>query len=266
MADLRQTQKYTRYMRSIGWQTERVNAVNYFIRKLPIFGSFMKIQRPRKIDLAVVSRLQKNHRVLRTIIEPLTKSQVTTLIGHGYRKSSPYLPSKTIHIDLLPSASYLLKKMHHKTRYNIRHATQMEVKIKQSKDIESFTRLWKNAKLTRKLFGTKDIVNLYKAFNKDAHLLMAYKGNTLLGGVLSIFSGGVCYYMYAVCTKEGKRNYVPTLLVWRQIMNAKKKGCKVFDFEGIYDERFPIKDWKGFSRFKKGFGGKEIEYPGAFCK
>ena len=42
----------------------------------------------------------------------------------------------------------------------------------------------------------------------------------------------------------------------------KKEGKKVFDFEGIYDERFPLISWKGFTRFKKGFGGIEVEYPG----
>ncbi len=48
------------------------------------------------------------------------------------------------------------------------------------------------------------------------------------------------------------------------ILLAKKSGCKVFDFDGIYDERFPIKTWLGFTKFKKGFGGKEIEYPGCY--
>jgi len=47
---------------------------------------------------------------------------------------------------------------------------------------------------------------------------------------------------------------------------AKKMGCKIFDFEGIYDDRFPLKSWLGFSRFKKSFGGLEVEYPGAYSK
>ena len=34
------------------------------------------------------------------------------------------------------------------------------------------------------------------------------------------------------------------------------RGLKIFDFEGIYDQRFPKlnKGWIGFSNFKKGFG------------
>ena len=43
-------------------------------------------------------------------------------------------------------------------------------------------------------------------------------------------------------------------------------GAKILDFEGIFDERFPNKKWKGFTHFKKSFAGYEVEYPGAFSK
>jgi lipid II:glycine glycyltransferase (peptidoglycan interpeptide bridge formation enzyme) len=36
--------------------------------------------------------------------------------------------------------------------------------------------------------------------------------------------------------------------------------------EGIFDERFPIPAWRGFTKFKKGFGGKITKYPGAYQK
>jgi hypothetical protein len=40
----------------------------------------------------------------------------------------------------------------------------------------------------------------------------------------------------------------------------------MFDFEGIFDERYPKsnRDWLGFSKFKSGFGGKEIYFPPPF--
>jgi lipid II:glycine glycyltransferase (peptidoglycan interpeptide bridge formation enzyme) len=47
---------------------------------------------------------------------------------------------------------------------------------------------------------------------------------------------------------------------------AKKRGSLVWDFEGIFDQRFPNKDILGYTHFKKSFGGKEIEFPGAFTK
>jgi lipid II:glycine glycyltransferase (peptidoglycan interpeptide bridge formation enzyme) len=51
----------------------------------------------------------------------------------------------------------------------------------------------------------------------------------------------------------------PHLLHWEIIRQAKQLGYHFYDFWGI-DE----KKWPGLTRFKKGFGGKIIEYPGTF--
>ncbi len=48
-------------------------------------------------------------------------------------------------------------------------------------------------------------------------------------------------------------------LQWQAISEAKKLDMKYYDFWGI-DE----KKWPGVTRFKKGFGGQEIIYPGTF--
>jgi lipid II:glycine glycyltransferase (peptidoglycan interpeptide bridge formation enzyme) len=72
--------------------------------------------------------------------------------------------------------------------------------------------------------------------------------------------------MYAASSLEGKKYFAPTLVAWNAIMSSKKEGKKIFDFEGIYDERFPLNSWKGFSRFKNGFGGNVVSYPGCLSK
>jgi peptidoglycan pentaglycine glycine transferase (the first glycine) len=59
---------------------------------------------------------------------------------------------------------------------------------------------------------------------------------------------------------------LPYFIVWEAMKEAKKRGCKIWDFEGIYDARWPNKSWLGFSHFKKSFGGEEIEFPGSFEK
>ena len=51
----------------------------------------------------------------------------------------------------------------------------------------------------------------------------------------------------------------PYLLQWQQILEAKKRGCAEYDFWGINEKK-----WPGVTRFKKGFSGKEVGYPGAF--
>ena len=72
----------------------------------------------------------------------------------------------------------------------------------------------------------------------------------------------MAYYWIAASTKQGDQNYAPSLLAWEALKLAKKKKCDFFDFEGVYDERFPKinRSWLGFTRFKQGFGGKEIYF------
>ncbi len=76
----------------------------------------------------------------------------------------------------------------------------------------------------------------------------------------------MAYYWQAFTGTFGRKNQTQYKIVWEGVLWAKKKGVKVFDFEGIYDERFPNKSWRGFTHFKKSFGGYEVEYPGAFVK
>jgi lipid II:glycine glycyltransferase (peptidoglycan interpeptide bridge formation enzyme) len=74
----------------------------------------------------------------------------------------------------------------------------------------------------------------------------------------------VAYYYYAGATKEGNNANLPYLVAWEAMKAAKERGCKVWDWEGIYDSRWPNKGWRGFSHFKRSFGGVEVEYPGCF--
>jgi lipid II:glycine glycyltransferase (peptidoglycan interpeptide bridge formation enzyme) len=109
---------------------------------------------------------------------------------------------------------------------------------------------------------------LWQEFNPDhALVIMAYQEirhtKNYLGAILVLWYDLVAYYWMAGYTKEGKKLFAPSLLVWEALKLSKKKGNTVFDFEGIYDERLPRhgRDWQGFTKFKRGFGGKEFLYP-----
>ncbi|NKX50449.1 peptidoglycan bridge formation glycyltransferase FemA/FemB family protein, partial [Arthrobacter deserti] len=44
----------------------------------------------------------------------------------------------------------------------------------------------------------------------------------------------------------------------------KKSGRQLFDMWGVSPEDEPDHKWAGFSRFKRSFGGFEVEYPGTW--
>ncbi|MFH0863575.1 MAG: peptidoglycan bridge formation glycyltransferase FemA/FemB family protein [Candidatus Gottesmanbacteria bacterium] len=140
-------------------------------------------------------------------------------------------------------------------------------------NIDNFISLWQKNAWSRGFWIPikQEIKSIYEAFGKNAYLVLAnselrIKNYELLAGAMIIIHDKVAYYFHAASSPEGRNLSAPSLIIWQAIKLAKEKGCQVFDFEGIYDERFPIKSWQGFTHFKKGFGGKEIEYPGTFTK
>lgn len=277
MTDIRQTPEYARYMQSLGWKVEKLNCEDrienfVYLRKIPLLGWVTKFQRGT-ISQSQFDILNSKFKFSAFYLEPLLHTTNSILPGFQPAKS-PFLPSKTIHIDLTNSQERLLKEMKPKTRYNIKVAQRNGVEIRESKDIDGFVNMWNKSARNRGswLSQTKEINALWDAFspNHKAHLLLAYPPVTYidicniepLAGVLLVYSPDTAFYMYAGSTKEGKKLFAPTLLVWEALKLSKKLGLKTFDFEGIYDERYKsTNNWKGFTKFKEGFGGKTIIHP-----
>jgi len=272
--DIRQSPQFAIFLRDLGWDVERIDNVNYFVKTLPLFGSVLKIQRPRTINLDTINKLQKKYRSFQINIEPdiSTRQQIEVcnlLQKNGYKiNKSPFLPSKTIQINLSKPYSGLLKEMGPTVRRNIKISKRSSITVKISDDIEAFVNFWHLCHKKRLLFlsQAKEIKGLFKTFGKNSKIFLSYKDKEIVAGLLTISYDKIAYYMYAASNSLGKKLFAPTLISWRAIQNAKRTGNKTFDFEGIYDERFPIKSWLGFTKFKKSFGGNEIEYPGCYTK
>ncbi len=273
MGDLRQTPAWANYLKAIGWKVEETDGTLVYLKKIPILGWFAKIQRPEMLDQKIIKYIEKKYHPFQFSIEPALNTKYEILNTLGFKKANPNLPTKTIQIDLKKSKSKLLKEMSPKTRYNIKIAERNNITITQSNDIDKFANFWRS-NFERKRFPLlsqkKNIIALYKAFGKNADLLIATHQNKIIAGLLILRTKNTAYYMYAASNNIGRKLFAPTLLTWDAILLAKDPPtggkCKVFDFDGIFDERFPIKSWLGFTKFKKGFGGYEVEYPGCFTK
>src|SRR4030042_24050 len=134
-------------------------------------------------------------------------------------------------------------------------------------DLEKLRQAWrKSVGWRRYIPSLKNLKNLKRAFTRKALFLTAQSQGKISGGTILLTNNSRAYYYYAFTSKEGRKKLAQYLLVWEAMKLAKKRGCQIFDFEGIYDKRFPVKDWQGFSHLKKSFGGQEIEYPGVFIK
>lgn len=288
MADVRQSSGYAQFIKNLGWQVEKLGKWNVFIKKFPLIGSLIKIQRIQPpIPFEEIEKLAKKHRAFQIILEsslphfspsqldtstPLSAGPQLTTHPHTYHPlKSPFIPTKTLILDLLRPENEIFDSFTKNKRRDVRIAERNNLIIKEGTP-EEFFFLKKRFLLGRKIlpFGTKkEIFLLIKAFGPEkSKILIAYSPQSShilqisLAGTLLLFHDKIAYYWQAAASNEGKKLLAPTLLLWEAIKIAKEKGSEIFDFEGIYDERFPQnKSWLGFTHFKQGFGGKEIEFP-----
>jgi lipid II:glycine glycyltransferase (peptidoglycan interpeptide bridge formation enzyme) len=262
--DLRQSKEFAQYMKLSGWLVEKIDGGYLYLRKLPFLPPLiMKFQYPQPpIPFEKIEELAKRYKPLQIEIQPLKKETGLKKFGYHLVGGGGHV-SKTLQIDLTTSEKKIFSQMKKDARYGIRKAEKESLQIIEVLDLEKFHRTWRKSIGWRKYVPSlKTLTRLKKAFSQKAIFLLA---NDLAGTVI-LLTHNTAYYYYAFTSQEGRKKYAQYLLVWQAIKLAKKKGCKIFDFEGVYDQRFPNKSWQGFSHFKKSFGGKEIEYPGCFVK
>jgi hypothetical protein len=265
MIDIRQTIQYANYLSKIGWAVERGAEINYFIKKVSLVGSVIKIQRPEEIRINKIRGLAKKYRAFQTIVEPKTQLDAKYLASIRFRLSkSPYLPTKTLHLDLTGTKEELLNQLKKDARSALKKNSELKIVNYGVEDIEKFRKAWKmTIGVKRYVSPLPHLKALKKSFRKNSLFITDEDGNS--GGIFLI-GDKIGYYWQAFSNKGARKLQAQYKIVWEGILWAKRRGTKIFDFEGIYDERFPNKSWVGFTHFKKSFGGYVVEYPGTFVK
>lgn len=280
--DIRQIPQYAQYLKLLGWETIKIKEGQVFIRKFPIIGSVIKVQRTKPpIPFMDIERIAKKVRAFQITIDPgfdpkfLTKNGNEKYINN-YQKfrysvpQTPFIPTKTIVLDIDKTEEKIIESFSKNKRRDVRAALRGNLIIKEESSKE-FIDLKKRLLLKKFILPlgiALEIQPLYQAFSPEKiKILIAYHQNQPVAGTLILFQPQKAHYWLAAATKEGKKLLAPTLLVWTAIKIAKQKRCKEFDLEGVYDDRFPKnKNWLGFSKFKEGFGKKEIIYPPTLTK
>ena len=213
--DIRQSLSYASYMESLGWKKEKWQIRNYklqiYIKRLPILGSFIKIQRsPIPID--------------KSYLKPLAKKY------HAFAVEITYSPTKTLRLNLIPSLEKIKSQMKKDCRYEIRKAEQnnLNVLISQYLPAEAsaqagpnilishFISLWHQNALRRGFWipFKKEMLALWQAFDKKAYLVSAchlspVTCHSLLAGALILIHDHIAYYFHAASTPEGRKLSAP---------------------------------------------------------
>ncbi len=194
--------------------------------------------------------------------EPINKLQITNY-KLQITKTLDVQPSKTLILDLTKSEDEILQAMHQKTRYNIRLAEKKGIKVVEA-GASRFEEFWQLLVST----GDRDEFNLHgrsyyqamlKLDNSFVKLLFAeYQGKPLAGNLV-VFFGDTATYIHGGSSDENREMMAPYGLQWHNIKLAKQASYKYYDFHGIDETK-----WPGVTRFKMGFGGQAVKYPGTF--
>ncbi|MBI2676412.1 MAG: peptidoglycan bridge formation glycyltransferase FemA/FemB family protein [Candidatus Yanofskybacteria bacterium] len=206
--------------------------------------------------------------------EPLADNIAQVLAEHKFKKSKKEIqPPKTVILDLSKSEDDLLNAMHHKTRYNVKVAEKNGIVVKESDDLESFWKLIKKTSKRDKFSShSKDYYEkLLKFFNDGKEITsglnLAYYKDQPVAGLILMTHKDTAYYLHGASDYDYRQYMAPYKLHWEVIKKLQwaslQKSAKMpivgYDLWGI-----DSKKWPGVTRFKFGWGGKVVEYPGSF--
>lgn len=173
----------------------------------------------------------------------------------------------TIVVDIQKSPDEILTVMRKNTRYLIRKSIKdgLECKMYESSmQSEILAKLQIETVKRHKFVGFKNI--LFKAqldtFGRDgqAALFVCRKNRTDLVAAIIIFYGKYAYYHHSGSSEESRNTNASYFLQWTVINEARKRGCIFYNLWGIAPDDNPRHRFSGVTIFKKGFGGKRIDW------
>lgn len=166
-------------------------------------------------------------------------------------------------LDLELSEDELLAGMRKTTRYEIRRAAKENVKVYStvdSKHLKEFFDLYTSTS-TRHGFvphsGIREEFDVFARHKQGMLYVGKYEEKTVASAIILYYGNQAIYHHGASLPSKAPVSYA---IQWEAIIEAKKRGMKVYNFWGIAPAGSPKHPWRGITLFKTGFGGRLVEY------
>lgn len=280
-----QSAAWARFQESAGRKSIRTESgAHGFVHALPLVGRYLYTPRWPSVgtgadELHGLLHIAKQSGIGWIRIEPEAEAALAEWQQEaGVRiVKAPHdvQPRENLVIDISVSEGDLMMRMKSKVRYNIRLAEKKGVRIASTRDQkyqEAFLDLIEaTAKRQGILPHPRDYYEkMLKTFPAAELVLYVaeYEGE-ILAANLVLFSGDTATYLHGGTSDRHREAMAPLLLQWEQIREAKRRGCRWYDFGGVKTEggeRNQENSWAGITRFKTGFS-PETEttvYPGCY--
>jgi lipid II:glycine glycyltransferase (peptidoglycan interpeptide bridge formation enzyme) len=223
-----------------------------------------------KIVLEQLKQLARSNRAIFLRVSPLllnTPENQALYRDAGFRPAPIHMHAERMWLlDITPSEASLLSGMRKNCRTAIRKAEKAGVDVlisRDVKDLSHFIRLYQETATRQRFVPFSDDylkweLGSFKATDSAAIFLGSHQ-NQIRSAALVIFTTTEAFY-HQGASVIGDPTPVSHAVQWAVIREAKRRGCRYYNFWGVAPESAVNHPWAGLSYFKRGFGGFELEY------
>lgn len=275
---LLQTKKWQDFQTALGEKSTLKTDKNYqylaINKSTPVgnylylpYGPVAKDAAAFKNSLKSLKTLAKENQAFFIRIEP-QNPKFTKYLPKNTKKTTDLNPAHTLVIDLKRPKEEILSDVPRRTRGYFNNYAKKGLKVEVSRNPEDIKHLvtLQKALAKDKKIGVFSTDYLKKQLSQPfASLYLVKYDQKVISAVLIFDDEDTRHYIQAAQDKAFAKLAAPSIVVCKMLIDAKEKGLKYFDFWGIAPEDAPKNHpWKGFTRFKKSFGGEEITYAGTY--
>ncbi len=276
MKSLLQTKEWATLRQGYGWQVYNIDGISILERKLPMGKSFLYAPEVEWGSFNLENFLQnikknvQNNRSIFLRLEILDEFDVEIiekLKQRGFIKAFEELqPEWRQIIDISKSEEEILAQMKEKGRYNIRIAERERVRVRESKNIDDFYKIFtETAKRDGFSIRPKEyFIKMLEILDDSVELLVAQYQDKIIAAEIVSYYQETASYLYGASSSEFRNVMAPYLLHWEAIHRARQKGCKFYDLLAVASEGVEEHKYAGISRFKRQFGGKTVHIVGGY--
>jgi lipid II:glycine glycyltransferase (peptidoglycan interpeptide bridge formation enzyme) len=272
--DFRQTPEWGNFIESLGFKPKYLsnNSLIHEFSLGPI--SILKAFRPN-LDTNSLNELQNIADSKANLICKISPNYDFDLnLKNVFKYSdtnSTMSPSRTCIRDLTEDCDSIFKSLSENTRYKVNRSIREKDRVEiiqnpNNKNLERFYEYLQKRQLENKFvtFSKKEIKILRDNFWEKTFLISAYDSlNNLIVSNFYIRTEDKITYFAGSLNSENHKSKAGYQLITEAFKFFKSQGIKIYDFEGLSDERDPAtyQDWLGYTNFKLKFGNKILEYP-----
>jgi len=185
----------------------------------------------------------------------------------GFEAADRGAPYRAIVLDVTQSEEELRRQMSGEWRNNLGRAAKRGATVRALEPGEDWSPFIKtfDAFRRRKSFDTDLDAEFFAQVDRKlegderfAITLAEREGEVVAGHAMSLL-GDTAVYVLGAILPEGMKCSAGYLLQWTAMMEAKRRGMRLYDLGGIDPEDNP-----SVTRFKLGTGGADVQAPGPF--